>query len=193
MTSERDDPSSSADARAALPQPDTQCRKLGLRSRFTPETLTSNPDRSCGILARTTFWLSAPKAVTSMKRAGSPPSFLAALTTAPSAEAAKRLVKALVERRLIACGTLLPGAVSTYWWQGAVAEEEEVVVILKTTAARWAELAATLPGLHPCEVPELIALPVAGGHQPYLDWVRAETAAPKPRRRARAGKRKRKE
>ena len=125
-----------------------------------------------------------------MKRSVSPVPILAALTTAPSAQAAKRLVRTLVERRLIACGTVLPGAVSTYWWQGAVAEEEEVVVVMKTTAERWAELAATLPELHPYEVPELIALPVADGYPPYLEWVRTETAGQRGRA-ARAPARKR--
>ncbi len=130
-----------------------------------------------------------------MKRSGSPPSCLTALTTVPSAELARRLVRSLVERRLIACGTVLPGAVSTYWWRGAVVEEEEVVVVLKTTAARWAALAAALPALHPYEVPELIALPVVGGHRPYLEWVRSETRARSGARSARVSRprRKRKE
>ena len=128
-----------------------------------------------------------------MKRPASPAPTITALTTAPSAAAAKRLVRALVERRLIACGTVLTGAVSIYRWQGAVVEEDEVVVLLKTTAERWAELAATLPGLHPYEVPELLALPVADGHPPYLDWVRAETGEPGGRARTRRRARKRKE
>ncbi len=131
-----------------------------------------------------------------MKRDDMLTPFVAALTTAPSAETAKRLVRTLVERRLIACGTVMPGALSAYWWQGAVTEEEEVVVVLKTTAARWAALVAALPALHPYEVPELIALPVVGGYRPYLDWLRAETrtvAARKVKRRrpARAGRPKR--
>jgi periplasmic divalent cation tolerance protein len=129
-----------------------------------------------------------------MKHKVSPAPVLAALTTAPSAETAKRLVRTLVERRLIACGTVLPGAVSTYWWQGAIAEEEEVVVVMKTTAERWPELAATLPGLHPYEVPELIAFRATGGHPRYLEWVRAETGtAREAPRRSRTGKRKRRE
>jgi periplasmic divalent cation tolerance protein len=129
-----------------------------------------------------------------MKSSGASPSCLAALTTAPSVAAARRLVRKLVERRLVACGTVMPGAVSTYWWQGAVADEEEVVVVLKTTTARWAELAAALPALHPYEVPELIALPVVAGHTPYLAWVRRETGVPRREgRRRRNGKRSRKE
>jgi len=123
-----------------------------------------------------------------MKRPVSPAPTITALTTAPSAAAAKRLVRALVERRVIACGTVVPGAVSIYRWQGAVAEEEEVVVVMKTTAERWPLLAATLPGLHPYEVPELIALPVADGHPPYLEWVRAETGGRSGRARSRKPK-----
>ena len=125
-----------------------------------------------------------------MKRPASPAPTITALTTAPSAAAAKRLVRALVERRLIACGTVLTGAVSIYRWQGAVVEEDEVVVLLKTTAERWAELAATLPGLHPYEVPELLALPVADGHPPYLAWVRAKTGGRTARARPRGRTRK---
>jgi periplasmic divalent cation tolerance protein len=46
---------------------------------------------------------------------------------------------------------------------------------MKTTVDRWPALKAALPGLHPYEVPELLALPVAGGNQPYLDWLNDET------------------
>jgi periplasmic divalent cation tolerance protein len=118
---------------------------------------------------------------------------VAALTTVPSVAAARRLVRQLVERRLVACGTVLPGAVSSYRWQGAVVDEDEVVVILKTTTARWAELAGALPELHPYEVPELIAFPVAAGHAPYLEWVRGETGGRGKAVGRRGGKRKRKE
>lgn len=101
-----------------------------------------------------------------------------ALTTAPSAEAARVLVRSLVERRLAACGTIIPGATSIYWWRDAIEESAEYVVMLKTTTAQWSELAAAVPGLHPYEVPELVALPIIAGHAPYLEWLRAETETP---------------
>jgi periplasmic divalent cation tolerance protein len=101
---------------------------------------------------------------------------LLAFATAPTAEAGRLLVRRLVELRLVACGTVVPGGVSIYRWRGAIEEQDEVLVILKTTAERWPELEETLPGLHPYEVPELIALPVVRGHAPYLRWLREETA-----------------
>jgi len=101
-----------------------------------------------------------------------------AFTTAPTAEAARALVTALVERRLVACGTVVPGATSVYWWHGAVERQEEALVVLKTTTQRWEELAAAVSGLHPYDVPELVALPVVSGLPAYLRWVSEETAEP---------------
>ncbi len=101
--------------------------------------------------------------------------FVLAVTTAPSDEEGRRIVRALVERRIIACGTVLPGATSIYRWKGAIEESGEAVVLMKTLEARVAALRETLPALHPYDVPELIVVPITGGHGPYLDWLRAET------------------
>lgn len=101
---------------------------------------------------------------------------LVAFTTAPTAEAGRALVRALVERRLVACGTVLPGGTSVYRWRGVIEEQDEALVVLKTTAERWQDLAEALPVLHPYEVPELVAFPVVRGHPPYLRWLRQETA-----------------
>lgn len=99
------------------------------------------------------------------------------LTTLASENDAVAFVRALVEQRLVACGTILPGARSVYRWNGAVEDAREVVVLFKTVAARVAGLKAAFAELHPYEVPELLVLPVAGGLAGYLGWVAAETAA----------------
>lgn len=96
---------------------------------------------------------------------------LLALSTAPDEASARRIARELLEARLVACVTLLPGAVSMYWWQGAIEESAEWLLLLKTTRARWSALAERLPQLHPYEVPELLALPVTAGLEPYLRWL----------------------
>ena len=97
------------------------------------------------------------------------------LTTVASEDEAVRLVRTLLERRLVACGTLLPGARSLYRWQGKVADEREVVVMLKTRSARLASLQSAFGDLHPYKVPELLALPVSAGLDKYLEWINTET------------------
>ena len=104
------------------------------------------------------------------------PSAVVVLTTLASEEEAVALVRALLDRRLVACGTILPRGRSLYRWEGQLADEAEVVVLLKTVSARLVELEAAFGELHPYRVPELIAIPAAGGLTKYLGWIEAETA-----------------
>ena len=101
--------------------------------------------------------------------------FVLVITTVPSLETGKQLVRELVERRLVACGNVIPGATSIYRWKGAIEQADEAVILLKTRVGRCEELKAVLPTLHPYDVPELVLVPIVDGHQPYLDWLSAET------------------
>ncbi|MSR20799.1 MAG: divalent-cation tolerance protein CutA [Gemmatimonadetes bacterium] len=99
---------------------------------------------------------------------------VAVLTTAPNEEVAERIAETLVEERLAACANVVPGVRSIFRWKGSIAHESEVLVILKTTTESVGALSRRVVELHPYEVPEVIALDVCAGHEPYLDWVRAE-------------------
>ena len=98
------------------------------------------------------------------------------LTTVSTDDEAVTLVRELLDRRLIACGTLLPGARSLYRWQGKLADEREVLVMLKTRSARLQQLQAAFTELHPYKVPELLALSVDTGLEKYLEWINGETS-----------------
>jgi periplasmic divalent cation tolerance protein len=97
------------------------------------------------------------------------------MTTLASTEDAVTLVQTLLERRLVACGSVVPGVRSLYRWQGKVADEQEVVVLLKTRSARLETLKLAFEELHPYKVPELLALPVTAGNAKYLEWINGET------------------
>ena len=111
-----------------------------------------------------------------MSRPDPPEEVRVVLVTAPDAETGTRIARSLVEEGLIACANLVPGIRSIYRWQGRVAEDAEVLLVLKTRASRCAALAARVKALHPYELPEVIALPVADGSVAYLDWVLAESS-----------------
>jgi periplasmic divalent cation tolerance protein len=97
------------------------------------------------------------------------------LTTVASDEEAVTLIRELLDRRLVACGTLFPGARSLYRWQGKVADEREVVVFLKTRSGCLDSLRTAFVELHPYKVPEMLALPVEAGLDKYLEWINGET------------------
>ncbi|MCA1605249.1 MAG: divalent-cation tolerance protein CutA, partial [Acidobacteria bacterium] len=97
------------------------------------------------------------------------------LTTVASAEQANTLVRELLQRRIIACGTILRGARSLYSWEGKITDELEIVILLKTRASLEPALEKAFAELHPYKVPELLALPVKAGLEKYLDWIENET------------------
>jgi len=99
---------------------------------------------------------------------------MAVLATAPDASAAEALATRLVEERLAACVTILPGATSIYRWEGEVRRESEALLVLKTTEAAVRRLRDRIIELHEYAVPEVLALHVPVGSDAYLDWVRAE-------------------
>jgi periplasmic divalent cation tolerance protein len=94
-------------------------------------------------------------------------------STVPATESGT-MARNLVDRRLAACVNIVPLR-SVYRWKGDLCEEEEVLLIVKTRKKRAAEAIAGIRLLHPCEVPEIIALPVSAGHLPYIQWVYDET------------------
>ncbi|HYW11165.1 MAG TPA: divalent-cation tolerance protein CutA [Longimicrobium sp.] len=98
-----------------------------------------------------------------------------ALSTAPDAEHAARIARALVDERLIACANLVPGLTSIYRWQGEVQADAEVLLLMKTRRALVQRLKERLPQLHPYQVPELVVTEVTDGLAPYCAWVRGET------------------
>jgi periplasmic divalent cation tolerance protein len=93
------------------------------------------------------------------------------LSTVGKREDAERIADALVGERLAACVNVVPGLLSVYRWKGALEREDELLLLIKTRAERVEEMGARLRALHPYELPEMIVLPIAGGHGPYLDWI----------------------
>ena len=96
---------------------------------------------------------------------------LVALSTVATAEDAERIARSLVEQGVAACVNVVPGMVSFYRWQGRLERDAEVLLIIKTRGERFEDLKAALLAEHPYEVPELVALPIAAGHDRYLEWL----------------------
>jgi len=103
------------------------------------------------------------------------PEHIVVLSTCPDEAVAARIARTLVEERLAACVNRLAAVRSTYSWQGAIQDDAEVLLVIKTRREHFDALAERLAGLHPYEVPEIVALPVVAGSAPYLAWLTAGT------------------
>lgn len=96
---------------------------------------------------------------------------LVCFCTCPDTDTAQRIADVLVEERLAACVNVLPGLRSVYRWRGAIERADEVLLLIKTVRERLEPLTARVASLHPYELPELVAVEIAGGLAAYLDWV----------------------
>ena len=102
---------------------------------------------------------------------------LVVLTNCGSAEEADRIARTLIDAGLSACVNILPGVRSVYRWSGAVEDASEWTLLIKTTRGLFDRVAAEIRRTHSYELPEVIALPVVAGLEPYLAWIDAETSA----------------
>ncbi|MGQ9634109.1 MAG: divalent-cation tolerance protein CutA [Bryobacteraceae bacterium] len=95
-------------------------------------------------------------------------------STCSSSEEAEKLARTLVEERLAACVSIVPGVQSIYRWRGQIESSSEYLLMIKTRRDRMPSLRAAFERLHSYEVPELLALSVIDGAPAYLEWLDRE-------------------
>lgn len=94
--------------------------------------------------------------------------------TCPDDETARRLARALLDKRLVACANLVP-VTSLYHWEGKVEEAREVAMFLKTRRALVPDVVRAVEELHPYDVPCAVGFELGDGSGDYAAWVEAET------------------
>lgn len=95
--------------------------------------------------------------------------------TAEHVSEARTISRALVEERLAACANILEGRLSVYRWQGEIQEDTEAVILVKTREDLVPALTERVKALHSYETPCVVAMPISGGNNAFVEWIHAET------------------
>ncbi len=101
--------------------------------------------------------------------------FVVLFITTATAKEAQRISRVLVEQRKAACVNIVPRVSSLFWWQDKLDSTQESLLIVKTKTSLLNELVRLVKEIHSYDIPEIIALPIIGGNQDYLEWVGKET------------------
>ena len=95
--------------------------------------------------------------------------------TTSGEDEAEKIAGLLLEKRKAACVSVIPRVNSRFWWQGKLDSAQESLLIVKTRAALVSELTEIVKKAHSYTVPEIVAIPIVGGNEDYLNWVDQET------------------
>ena len=91
---------------------------------------------------------------------------------------AQTIARAVVEQRLAGCAQIVGPITSVFWWQGQIDMAEEWLCVIKSRRDLYAALEQAIIAVHPYDVPEILAIPVAAGSKEYLEWLDSETSQP---------------
>jgi len=98
------------------------------------------------------------------------------LVTVANDEEARTIGELLLNKRKIACVNMVPKINSLFWWNGKIESEEERLLIIKSKESLIPEIVELVKSIHSYDVPEIIALPIIGGNEDYLQWIFDEIA-----------------
>ncbi len=93
------------------------------------------------------------------------------LVTTDNKEEAGKIANMLVSHRIAACVNVVSDIKSTFWWQGKIDSSDEFLLIIKSKASLLSKITDLIREVHSYEVPEIIAIPVIGGNDDYLNWI----------------------
>ncbi len=100
--------------------------------------------------------------------------YIVVLITTATTEEAQQISKVLLEQREAACVNIVPRVSSYFWWQDKLDSQQESLLVVKTKASLLDKIIRRVKEIHSYKVPEVIALPIVGGNEDYLDWIGRE-------------------
>ena len=100
--------------------------------------------------------------------------YIQIVTTTETREDAARIAEKVLEKKLAACAQIIGPIQSTYWWKGEIESSEEWLCQMKSRKDLFPKIETAIKDIHSYEVPEIIAIPILTGHQPYLLWMEGE-------------------
>jgi len=83
----------------------------------------------------------------------------------------KKIARALLEDRLIACGNIIEKISSIYRGKGEIKEEAESLLLIKTQTGRQDKIIEKVNALHSYNIPCIEFIPVQECNKAYAGWL----------------------
>jgi periplasmic divalent cation tolerance protein len=100
--------------------------------------------------------------------------YIQIMTTVEQQKDAETIAHELLNQKLAACVQILGPIKSLFWWQGKIDRAAEYICLIKSRMDLYPKAEAAILSVHPYDVPEIIAVPIAAGGGSYLQWLATE-------------------
>jgi len=92
------------------------------------------------------------------------------MTTTNTKKNGKKIINALLKKKIAACIQLFP-IESFYTWEGKVNEDKEFILFIKSKASLYNQIEKIVLKNHEYTTPEIIQVPINKGSTAYLSWI----------------------
>jgi periplasmic divalent cation tolerance protein len=99
--------------------------------------------------------------------------------TCATIEEARKIVRLLLDEKLIACASLISSCESIYQWEGKIESSYEVKVFFKTQKRHFEAVSKKIRAHCSYEVPELLSFHIEDSSPAYAEWVKKSTQTSK--------------
>jgi periplasmic divalent cation tolerance protein len=101
--------------------------------------------------------------------------YIVIYTTFPHLRIAHTIIRALLTKRIAACGNIFKLS-SLYIWGKKIEKSPEYGAFIKTKKSHYKQVEKYIREHHPYEVPEIISWTIGNGLPRYLRWIEKETS-----------------
>jgi periplasmic divalent cation tolerance protein len=102
------------------------------------------------------------------------PDYIQVITTTATHDEAEIIARDLVDNHLAACTQIVGPITSIYRWEGKIETSQEYQCWAKSRRELFERIESAIRRLHPYQMPEIIAVPIAAGSESYLKWLDGE-------------------
>lgn len=95
------------------------------------------------------------------------------LLTCANRKEADKIIKSLLEKRLVVCAKRTPVS-SSFLWKGKIKSGKEVMVVAESLESKFADIEKEVRQLHSYETFVLVSLPVDKASSGVFDWIKKE-------------------